>query len=220
MNVNDFLRNDHSVKIIVAGMEYPSVEHAFQAAKTDDVDVKKQIANSSAREAKSIGRTVVIPLSWDERRLAVMEALIRQKFFSDDTLRDKLVETGEEVLEMVRRGDGFWGVDQDGVGENNLGKILMKVRAEAQYIYGWIPVEKDDDEDESDEEIGTISGVLDRVEALVEFLEPPSKISTWSILTSIDDISVDDANKLDTLVRNLVRSYRSLRNNTQGSDES
>ncbi len=62
-------------------------------------------------------------------KVDVMFGLIQQKF-SNPTLRTMLLDTGEaELVEVNNWGDTFWGVFQS-YGENNLGKLLMKVRAE------------------------------------------------------------------------------------------
>lgn len=56
-----------------------------------------------------------------------MENLIHQKF-SQEPLRSQLLNTGEEELvEGNTWGDTYWGIC-NGKGQNNLGKILMKVR--------------------------------------------------------------------------------------------
>jgi predicted NAD-dependent protein-ADP-ribosyltransferase YbiA (DUF1768 family) len=36
----------------------------------------------------------------------------------------------EEIIEWNNWGDRIWGKTYDGVGENHLGKILMKIREE------------------------------------------------------------------------------------------
>jgi hypothetical protein len=42
------------------------------------------------------------------------------------------------LVEGNRWGDQFWGVDlRTGLGENHLGKILMKVRDELRSNRGW-----------------------------------------------------------------------------------
>jgi len=60
------------------------------------------------------------------------EFLVRQKFTRHPALAKALVATGTAVLaEGTRRGDQFWGVDLETmVGANQLGGILMDVRAE------------------------------------------------------------------------------------------
>jgi predicted NAD-dependent protein-ADP-ribosyltransferase YbiA (DUF1768 family) len=58
-----------------------------------------------------------------------MEDLLRQKF-QNPYLKNKLLATGNaEIEETNSWGDVFWGICK-GVGENHLGKILMKIRSE------------------------------------------------------------------------------------------
>jgi predicted NAD-dependent protein-ADP-ribosyltransferase YbiA (DUF1768 family) len=58
----------------------------------------------------------------------VMETCVRYKFEHHSQLRDKLLATGDAVLEEGNDwGDQIWGV-VNGAGENRLGKILMNVR--------------------------------------------------------------------------------------------
>jgi predicted NAD-dependent protein-ADP-ribosyltransferase YbiA (DUF1768 family) len=54
------------------------------------------------------------------------------KFYVYKNLGDMLLSTGDELLiEGNTWGDTYWGVDlKTGIGENKLGKILMKVREE------------------------------------------------------------------------------------------
>ena len=64
---------------------------------------------------------------WEQVKLLVMEDLVRQKF-SKDPLKDRLLSTGSEYLEETNWWkDTYWGVC-NGVGENILGQILMRVR--------------------------------------------------------------------------------------------
>ncbi len=65
---------------------------------------------------------------WENQRLAVMEDVQMQKFIQYPDLAKKLIETGDAELEYNNTcGDTYWGI-VDGIGENNLGKVLMKVR--------------------------------------------------------------------------------------------
>jgi len=57
-----------------------------------------------------------------------MRKIVFNKFQRNDRLREQLLMTGDKVLiEANSWGDVYWGVC-DGVGENHLGKILMKTR--------------------------------------------------------------------------------------------
>ena len=58
--------------------------------------------------------------------------LIDQKF-DDPKLRQKLIDTGERpLIEGNHWGDTYWGQCPVGHGCNNLGKLLMKKRAQLQ----------------------------------------------------------------------------------------
>lgn len=60
-----------------------------------------------------------------------MEQILRVKF-SDPTLRKLLLDTGNaKLIEGNTWNDTFWGVCR-GKGQNNLGLILQKLRAEFQ----------------------------------------------------------------------------------------
>lgn len=126
-----FLSNFYPAPVILDGILYPSVEYAYQAAKTLDPHQRETIRKCSRPgDAKRVGSCVVIRPDWGRVKLSVMEDLVRQKFTDHQHLRDLLLSTGEqELIEGNTWGDRFWGVCGD-VGENHLGKILMKVRQE------------------------------------------------------------------------------------------
>ena len=65
---------------------------------------------------------------WDGFKLDVMRTLVTQKF-AKEPLRSMLLITGdEELVENNSWNDTWWGVCR-GVGENNLGKLLMTLRS-------------------------------------------------------------------------------------------
>lgn len=130
----EFLRNDYSCSIDICGISYPSVEHAFQAMKTTDEDVRREIADESVKKAKQLGRNVNLPNDWGDRRVLVMENLLRQKFGKPE-FSDLLVKTDDRLIRMVNDRDDFWGCiydrDTDSYqGENKLGILLMEIRNE------------------------------------------------------------------------------------------
>lgn len=135
---NDFLSNFYPSILIVDDELYPTLEHAFQAAKTSDLNLKSQIRNApTAREAKKIGRSVVLIPDWDLKRLDVMASLVKQKFTEHFDLKMRLLLTGDkELIEGNTWKDRFWGQDQHGVGENHLGKILMTCRTQIKNVDG------------------------------------------------------------------------------------
>jgi N-glycosidase YbiA len=124
-----FLSNFWPVEVQLDGIAYPSVEHAYVASKTLDLVARRDIPNMAAGAAKRYGRKLRLRSDWNDVRLGVMAKLVLQKFQVPE-LAAKLRATGStELVEGNTWGDTFWGVC-DGVGQNNLGKILMAVRAE------------------------------------------------------------------------------------------
>lgn len=125
-----FLSNFYPASIVLDGEEYPTVEHAYQAAKTVDSLARAFIRGlSRAGDAKRAGKAFPLRPDWEEMKLPIMESLLWQKFAAPP-LRTWLLDTGDQVLvEGNYWGDEFWGVCR-GRGENHLGKLLMKVRNE------------------------------------------------------------------------------------------
>lgn len=124
-----FLSNFYPCNIQYEGVFYPSTEHAYQAAKCADPKDKLQFEFMiSAGKAKKLGQKVKIRPDWDLIKFMVMEELVLIKFTLHKDLREMLLATdGFELIEGNYWGDTIWGVCK-GVGENHLGKILMKVR--------------------------------------------------------------------------------------------
>ena len=128
-----FLSNFFPSPVAMDGKEYPSVEHAYQAAKTLDKDRREVIRQQETPgRAKRAGQRAPLRKDWDEVKLRVMEILVRRKFKSHDNLKKRLLATGdEELIEGNTWRDYFWGVC-NGRGENMLGKLLMELRAALQ----------------------------------------------------------------------------------------
>lgn len=124
-----FLDNFYPAHLKWEGIEYPTSEHAFQAAKTLDRDFRKQIAKiDSPAQAKKMGRAVDLREDWEERKYELMEEIVSAKFLQNPALAKKLLDTGDAPLEEGNHhGDVIWGT-VDGQGNNWLGKILMSVR--------------------------------------------------------------------------------------------
>jgi ribA/ribD-fused uncharacterized protein len=124
---NRFLSNFYKWAVRFEGIVYPSVECAFQAAKTTDVDLRIDFIEMTSAQAKHAGRRLKLRADWEQVKLGIMEQLLTAKF-SDKPMRQKLMATGnQQLVEGNDWHDAFWGVC-DGVGENHLGRLIMKVR--------------------------------------------------------------------------------------------
>ena len=88
----------------------------------------------SARDTKVIADTYKNEISpkWDEVKVSFMEEILRAKLAQHEKVRSLLFETvGKDIIENSPT-DSFWGVGEDGNGENHLGKLWMKLRTELE----------------------------------------------------------------------------------------
>ena len=123
-----FLSNFWPCQVNLDGVRYPSVEAAFQAAKTLDADLRVQFTSGNAAEAKAKGRTLKLRGDWETVKLEVMEDLLAQKFAPRTRLARLLADTGtRQLIEANTWGDTFFGVC-NGKGTNHLGRLLMELR--------------------------------------------------------------------------------------------
>lgn len=141
-----FLSNFYPCEITYKGIKYPSNEHYYVAmkVKNDQIikgvyytsdDVRIMISKiSTAGQVKRFGRNLKLRSDWDLVKLDVMEFGLREKFKNED-LKKMLLSTGkEELIEGNYWHDNFFGSCTcpkcGNKGENNLGKLLMKIRNE------------------------------------------------------------------------------------------
>lgn len=126
-----WLSNFWPCTVILDGEEYKSVEAAFVAAKTTDLNARKIIQNmENPGHVKRFGRSLKLRDDWENIKLNIMYKLLQQKFSKNSILGKKLEATGQqELVENNTWNDTFWGVC-NGKGQNNLGKLIMQVRKE------------------------------------------------------------------------------------------
>ncbi len=125
-----FLSNFYPALTMFDGVLYPTSEHAYQAAKTNNKEARELIRECrTPGDAKRMGKTVKLRDGWTEdSRIAAMGLILGSKFDRNPDLRQKLMDTHPaELIEGNTWGDVFWGVCR-GRGENNLGRLLMAIR--------------------------------------------------------------------------------------------
>ena len=130
----EFLSNFYEVPLTYEGLAYGSSEAAFQASKSLDPAEREKISKLRPGESKRAGYSVKLREDWEEVKASVMEAVLRAKFTQNPELMAKLTATGEALLvEGNDWQDTYWGFDVNlGYGENMLGRLLMRIRAEHQ----------------------------------------------------------------------------------------
>lgn len=126
-----FLSNFYNYPVTYDGILYKNSEAAFQSAKCINKEDRLQFCDLTASRAKSLGRMVKLREDWESVKYDIMYEILLDKFKPGTELAKMLIETGDAILiEGNDWHDTYWGVDITyGIGENNLGKILMKIRA-------------------------------------------------------------------------------------------
>ena len=133
--------------IDVDGVQYPTVEHYFQAMKAkefkDDEMFDKIVKAKTPKAVKAMGKKVknFVKEVWDSKRDGFMRDAVRAKFVQHPELRKQLLETGERLIGEANARDMYWGIGtsvesekskhpEKWRGQNKLGKLLMELRQE------------------------------------------------------------------------------------------
>lgn len=126
---NRWLSNFWPAAVRLDGDSYPSIEHAYQAAKFCVGPDRLPFLSCTAGQAKRLGRSKPARPEWEYVKVATMRELIAQKYAAGTPLGRRLLSTGDcNIVEGNTWGDVFWGVC-GGKGQNLLGVLLMEQRA-------------------------------------------------------------------------------------------
>lgn len=148
-----FLSHFHPSPIVLDGEDWPTVEHYYQAQKSDDPDYKAAIrAAVHPGPAKRLAAPPSAPrrisqqswfrktgkpprADWHDVKLDIMRRADRAKFTQNRDLATLLLATGDAELVEDSPAEPFWGVGPDGTGLNWAGRVLMDVRDELRRIH-------------------------------------------------------------------------------------
>ena len=132
-----FLANDYPAPVVYEGVVYSTAEHAYQAAKTENLDQRRSIqAAATAVEARTRGASVTLRPNWHTVSLRILEEILRDKFMRNPELYARLLETGTaRLVNGNDAGDLWYGCIWNSamarwIGKNHLGRILMRLRDE------------------------------------------------------------------------------------------
>ena len=133
-----FMSNFSRHTIMFRGVFCPTVEHLFQASKTNDPAQALLVMNATGPgEAKRLGRRVSLRGDWEKIKERVMWSGLVAKFSQHHDIRMALLATGEvELIEGNTWHDNYWGDCYCGkliecintTGKNRLGEQLMMLR--------------------------------------------------------------------------------------------
>lgn len=123
--------------LVFEGCEFPSAEHAYQAGKARKASVRDWLLSAPtpahvAMAAHGLYSWDVVP-NWATTKCDRMKQVLLAKFTQHQDLRELLLSTGTATLVEEGRVNNavnrFWG-RVNGQGQNQLGVLLMEVRAE------------------------------------------------------------------------------------------
>ncbi|QQS21335.1 MAG: NADAR family protein [Candidatus Moraniibacteriota bacterium] len=120
--------------IMIWGEVFPTVEHAYQASKLKPSIERERIKNASSpfdawRQGQKYKKYPELKVeNFDKEK--VMEELFRAKIAQHPDIVEILKESGDRELRKNYDSDYFWGTGKDVSGENRMGKLWMKLRAE------------------------------------------------------------------------------------------
>ena len=151
------LSNFSPFPVSVDGVEWPTVEHYYQAQKFAGVhnDIAREsfekikLAESPEAAAK-IGRSAQaahpesVRKDWDDVKVDVMRRALTEKLVRYEGPRTLLMESvctdGRVRVIEDSPVDGVWGAGRDGTGQNLLGALLVNIREDL--VSGRLDVEK------------------------------------------------------------------------------
>lgn len=130
------LDNFSAFGLVMDNEYFQTSEHAFQYLKFVDsnYEIAQKIKNSySPNEARKIAHEnkKYKITNWSDVKYKNMEKVLRLKVEQNSVVKKKLLATKDYIIaEYCTDEDTEWGLDNNNHGENNLGKIWMKIREE------------------------------------------------------------------------------------------
>ena len=113
------------------GVEWPSVEHYYQAMKFEQKALRESIRSTghpekAAKLAKANRK--LVRKDWSQVRQVIMTRAVYTKCRTHQEIADLLLSTGDQLIVDSTMFDYYWGIGRDGRGYNTFGKVLMAVR--------------------------------------------------------------------------------------------
>ena len=129
----NYLSNYSNYGFYINNIFYKTVEHYYQSEKYLDNEIKQKIINASTpKEASMLGKEQENKIRKDFKLIKndVMYKGIYEKFIQNKSIMYKLIETRNKTIVEKNVEEYYWGTSKDEPSDNNIGKILMKVRTD------------------------------------------------------------------------------------------
>jgi ribA/ribD-fused uncharacterized protein len=126
--------NRFPAKFTVNGVEWPSVEHYYQAMKFPELpEFQEQIrsaptATAAAKLGKAKDPAKPIRADWKTAREAIMREAVTAKLDQNPAIMQLLVNTYPKPIVFADGADAFWGYGRTKMGQNKLGTLLVDIR--------------------------------------------------------------------------------------------
>ena len=119
-------------EVVIDGTTYKTAEHAYQALRMVPESRKEIMSTTSPLEAWRKAQELKEESKLDpgHDKYALMEKIFRAKLEQHPDIKDILLESEDRELLKVYDTDYYWGTGADGSGENQMGKLWMKLREE------------------------------------------------------------------------------------------
>ena len=127
------LNNFSAHQITLWGKRFPTAEHAFQWKKYSEArpDLAEEVLKAgSPEDAQRIAHAnkPAQPKDWQEKKVGIMEEILRAKLAQHESVRDALKRSGVRRIVENSPVDSFWGCGPGGIGKNMMGILWMKIR--------------------------------------------------------------------------------------------
>lgn len=147
---HSFLSNFHPCDFHINGQRFHSSEQAYQFIRAKNLGAPevadKVMRTKNAKECKKLSYLCTSTPEWDQVKKEKMKLIIQEKFFQNDSLQSKLLETGVNTL-IEATTDTFWGAGAvlgskllssgKWSGMNSLGQLLIELREDVKRTKGW-----------------------------------------------------------------------------------
>lgn len=129
-----FFSNFSAHAVEYNGVLYPTAEHAYQGAKFEDESIREEIRQAkSPLEAKHIANKKYKKQrrkDWQTVKTDIMYQVLKGKLNQHTEVKEGLIRTGSAPIIENSPIDAFWGWGANKTGQNEMGKIWMKLRDE------------------------------------------------------------------------------------------
>lgn len=125
-----FLSMSYPAVITYNGIVFYTAEAAYQAQKMTSRKEQEKMSALGLEAVRKRGQKISPRPDWEKIKTQIMYEIQLAKFSQSPHLKEKLLSTaGKTLLDTGYAHNPYW-TEMRGEGENNLGKILMKVREE------------------------------------------------------------------------------------------